>query len=282
MKAFTEKLHNELLLKLDELDRNYDPQHLVDCRLSIITGTIDLIKEKLKMYRFPTEEDEIYYFKKVLPETLVLYIYYIDKIDWERITISNSPESDYKMGDKIFSQAENFREKHFSLIEYYRDEKTNLDSLYFLRTSPLNSETKYQLRRIVDPSSPPMHCELIARWIAYKRLENELKIQISENKIGTSTSYKPTIIWTLSKRTLIELIYALKEIGAFNNGKTDLSIIQEYFEKIFGISLGNISRSFQEILYRKKGQTLFLDQLKECLVKRIGEIEEANAKSYTR
>ena len=100
--------------------------------------------------------------------------------------------------------------------------------------------------------------------------------------MGTSTSDKPTIIWTLSKITLIELIYALKEIGAFNNGKTELSLIQEYFERIFGISLGNISRSFQEILYRKKGQTLFLDQLKECLVKRIGEIEEGNAKSNTR
>ena len=98
MKLFTEKLHDELLAKLEELNRNYNPQYLTDPRLHTISKVIDQIKEKLKTYQFKKTEDEVYYFKNVLPETLALYIYYIDKIDWERITISKSPESDYKMG----------------------------------------------------------------------------------------------------------------------------------------------------------------------------------------
>ncbi|HET6993042.1 MAG TPA: hypothetical protein VFJ43_17040, partial [Bacteroidia bacterium] len=67
MKAYTEKLHKELLSKLETLDRNYDPQNLSDPRLGLISKTIDLIKEKLKTHAFSGTKEEVQFFKFVLP-----------------------------------------------------------------------------------------------------------------------------------------------------------------------------------------------------------------------
>jgi hypothetical protein len=284
MRDFTQQLHDELLSKLGELDKNYDPGILPDPRMDLIVSAIDQIKEKLKTHRFLSEEDEIHYFKSVLPVTLSLHIYYSDRIEWDRIRLQGSPECRYQFTDRIYSQAENFRTVHKDFYEYCRDGKAYLDRFYFLRDSPANREKVYPLRSIIDRNSPTIYCEMTARLMAYTRLEQELHRSVSENKESAAPEYsdKPVLVWTLPKIKLIEIIYALKVICAFNNGQAELAVIQECFEKMFGISLGNISRSFQEILARKKGYTPFLDQLKECLLKRISEIEEGNMKMNMR
>ena len=76
------------------------------------------------------------------------------------------------------------------------------------------------------------------------------------------------LVWTFPKIALIELIYAFKAAGTFNNGSADLKRIIRYFERIFSVDLGNYSRSYQEIVTRKTGFTIFLDLLKEKM--RIG------------
>lgn len=276
MKSYTEKLHTELLKKLDELNRNYEPQHLTDPRLKLITITIDQIKEKLKNYYFENEEDEIHYFKKVLPDTMALYLYYSDKIEWDRIVRLGSPECSYKFTDRIYLQAENFRRDYKNIYEYIRDEKSNLDKIYFLRTSPFNTESKYQLRQIIDPSSPPVHCELLAMNIAYSRLEHEMKTSLKENQDKTSltSSNEDDLPWTGTKASATELIYALKHSGLIDNGNASLNKMKKWFEKAFSIELGNISKIFQDIQSRKMNNISVFDKLKEAFKKAIDEIDE--------
>ncbi|HEV3224010.1 MAG TPA: RteC domain-containing protein [Puia sp.] len=276
MKAFTEKLHNELLVKLDELNRNYNPQNLTDPRLNLITSVIDQIKGKLKVHHFEHEEDEIHFFKKVLPETLALYIYYSYKIEWDRINRQGSLECSYKFTDRIYLQAENFRNDRKEIYEYNRDEKFLLDKIYFLRTSPLNFESKYQLRQIIDPSSPPVHCELLAMNIAYSRLENEMKMSLKENmdKASPNSSNEDGLPWTGTKASATELLYALKRSGLIDNGNASLNKMKKWFEKAFSIDLGNISKIFQDIQSRKMNNISVFDKLKEGFKNAIDEIDE--------
>jgi hypothetical protein len=273
MKAFTEKMHNELLSKLDELDRNYDPIILTDPRLNIITDTIDQIKEKLKTHRFHIEEDEIHYFKKVLPETLALYFYYIDKMERDRIIRLDSDNCTYKFHDRIFSQAENFRTEHTIFYKYLRDGKTDMDNFYFLRTSPINKETKYPVIRILHPSTPPLHCELLAKHIAYNRLEFESKVIIAEVKetLSSLKTGQSKLKWTARQIDLIELGYALKEANAFNHGNASLNEIFRCFKNSFDFDTGSTSRIFQDIIRRKTDSPLFLDLLKQKLLERIDD-----------
>jgi RteC protein len=274
MKAYTENLHLELLSKLDIMDKNYDPQNLSDPRLGLIASAIDQIKEKLKMHTFKHIEDEVYFFKFVLPSTLALYIYYLDKIEWGRIIRQGSPECRYKFTDRIYSQAETFRKDNQLFCEYYRDGKKDLDNFYFLRNSPVNRETKYQVRRIIDPSSPPLHCEILANLIAHTKMEHELKMVVAVNS-GELSPIKPgklKLRWTGKQIDLIELGYGLKETGSLNDGKASLKDIFDFFEESFEIDLGNTSRLFQDIIGRKAGNTVYLDLMRKKLIQRIEDV----------
>ena len=271
MLVFTQKSHAELISKLEDLDRNFSPQNLEDHRLDLIITAIEKIKVKLKSHVFASEKDEIHYFKSILPETLSLHIYYTHVMEWDRMLKQGSEKARFDFYDTIFTKAENFRNEQKEFYEYCRDGKSDLDRLYFLRNSPMNRERVYQPGFIADPASPPIYCGIRAKFLAYFRLEHELHLSISDNSpIKTSANvHYQKLTWTLSKISLVEIIYALKEVNAFNDGKADLRTITEYFERVFNISIGNVTRSFQEIMSRKMGYTVFLDLLKEWLFKKI-------------
>ena len=111
--------------------------------------------------------------------------------------------------------------------------------------------------------------------LAYMRLADDAILQ-DENKTDESLSLnakETRLVWTDPKAGLVELIYSLKEQGSFNHGKADLKIITRYFERAFCVGLGNVSRTFQEIVCRKTGYALYLDSLKTSLISRIDEIE---------
>ena len=82
------------------------------------------------------------------------------------------------------------------------------------------------------------------------------------------------MIWTGSKVSLTELLYALHSEGVFNNGAVDLKNIAEYFEDIFDIDLGQYRRTFLEIRVRKSERTKFINSLKENLTKRMDNSDD--------
>ena len=199
---------------------------------------------------------------------MALYFYYCEKVEWDRITRLDSPERRYKFHDQIYSVAESFRKECVTLYEYYRDGKTNQDGLYFLRSSPLNRETRYSPGRIIDPNSPPNHCVMLAVLLGYTRLELEIKTSVTENKEHAlqPRSGKLKLRWTGKQFDLIELGYGLKEMGSFNDGNASLKEIFEFIGEAFEVETGNTSRLFQDIMTRKTGHTTFIDLMKEKLL----------------
>jgi hypothetical protein len=278
MLVFTQKSHAALISKLEDLDRNYSPQNLEDQRLDLIIRAIEKIKIKLKTHAFASDKDEIHYFKSILPVTLSLHIYYTHVMAWDRMIRQGSEKARFDFYDSVFTKAENFRNGQKEFYAYCRDGKSDLDRLYFLRNSPMNRERVYHPGSITDPASPPVFCGILAKFLAFSRLEHELHLSISENsQIKTSANvHDQKLTWTLSKISLVEVIYALKEANAFNHGKADIKTITEYFERIFNVQIGNITRSFQEIMTRKMGYTVFIDLLKEWLLKKIDAMESGN------
>jgi len=268
-------LHAELLSKLQELDNHYDPLHLADPRLKIITETVDQIKGKLKNHVFANAEEEVYYFKFVLAPTLALHTYYADKMEWDRIIRLDSAENRYRFHDRVYSQAENFRKKHGAFLNYIRDGRNVLDNVYFLRTGSNNSDGSHNMAYIIDPSSPPFYCGVLATWIAHTKMELELKKTVDEEpeKPLQMKRGKRKLRWTGKQIELVELGYALHATGSFNDGKANLKDIFEFFEEAFEVDPGNTSRLFQDILRRQTGYTAYLDMMIEKLHKRIDDIE---------
>jgi hypothetical protein len=76
---------------------------------------------------------------------------------------------------------------------------------------------------------------------------------------GVSKSIQPVGSWTADKIDLIELIYAIKM--SINDGNVSIKALQECFEHIFQVKLGNIYDRFQEINERKGDKAKYLETL---------------------
>jgi RteC protein len=274
MLDFTKHEHQELVRVLYDLDSTYNSRLFPDQRMEATGSAIHRIKEKLRLHHFETVDEEIHFFKQVFPETLALHFYYQQRIEWDRLRENGSAECLYRFTDQIFFQAENFRSAQKDFYEYCRDGKTYLDSFYFLRVSPVNRKHSFAPGLIIDPQSPPLHCELLARLIAFTRLENEMHQRIGEsNKHSASKPIQSKLKWTDKNIFLIELVYALKEQGSFNQGNASLKEIFATLQEVFDVELRNPARQFQDILSRKTGNTNFLDMLIRKLEKKIEDIE---------
>ena len=79
------------------------------------------------------------------------------------------------------------------------------------------------------------------------------------------------MVWTGSKRGLVELIYAFDTCGAFDKGTVDIKTIAVNFEKMFNIDLGDFYHIYMEIKGRKINRTRYLDILQKNLLRRMEE-----------
>src|SRR5690606_30830233 len=73
------------------------------------------------------------------------------------------------------------------------------------------------------------------------------------------------LVWTDSKNSLIELIYALYVNGAILNGNVSIRKITSIIQSVFNIELGEIHHAFHRIKNRTGSRTAYLDQLKKSL-----------------
>ena len=273
---FTQKLYDELLSKLTELDKSDYHENLADPRLSLLCASIDQVRKKLKSYQFSAEEDEIHYFKSILPLMLALLIYYTDKIEWDRVLMQNSTETIREFYERTFSKIKNFRTENKEFFDYCRNGKTHLDRFYFLRSSPMNMETIHQIESLRDPSCPTIHCVIVATFLAHLKQEQEMytALTVRKNDTAVSDKEKSPLKWTGKVIDLIELGTALHEAKAFNDGNVSRKEMFEFFERIFNVKLGNTSRQFQDIRLRKTGNTNYLDMLTQKLRKKIDDMDD--------
>ena len=77
--------------------------------------------------------------------------------------------------------------------------------------------------------------------------------------------------WTAGKTDAVELIYALKSSKSVNDGYVEISELVAVFEYVFQVELKSSYHKFTDITRRKKDVTVFLDKLKDALLRHIDE-----------
>jgi RteC protein len=285
---FTQKLYEDLLQKLDALNEMHDSNKMTpDPRLQLILETIDQIKQKLKRYNFDSEDEEIYFFKNLLPEFLSLFIYYSEKSAIACSERIGTEKSKIEFSEQLFQKMDYFFKVNTDFFNYYRFGKTRFDNYYFLRNISSYNDHLDLPAFMMDESFCTVYSWKVATINAYSRLEKEIRYTSNENSSDRSLrneetnpeSKSPGLEWTDSKRGLTELIYSLQEQGSFNNGQADLKTIIRCFEKSFSVELGNTSSTYQQLLSRKKGSSTFLTRLQEKFDERICKIEEQHLRS---
>lgn len=79
--------------------------------------------------------------------------------------------------------------------------------------------------------------------------------------------------WTDKKTAAVELIYAIQAAGSVDNGQIDIIELANLFEIVFHIDLGDVYRLFINMRERKNSRTVYLDYLKEKVLKRMDETD---------
>lgn len=256
-----------------------DPIAKSEKSVELTLKAIDNLKKQFLKNKSISNENEIDFFKNIKPKFASLYIYHnaIFKIETkmphggERIT--------KKYLNKELKKLKRYFDNNLDFYNYHRTGSTYLDYKYFIRGG---HDVKLRLDSFyfeADHSFSTSHDFKVAKILAHDLVQVYIETKIlkmgkKEHKEKSQLEPKGKIIWTGSKVSLTEIMYAFHTKGVFNNGAAELKEIASYFEEIFHIDLGQYRRTFLEIRDRKSDKTKFINALEKELLKRMEETDE--------
>lgn len=261
----------QLYLELEQLQYSIsDHSNRANRALQLIRNTLKLFRSSICIKGFETQEDEIRFFKHIKPQVTSYLIFYTHIFEIESKKLVLTPEQLEKYIDR---KRKDFRYQTYDNLEfvnYYKSGYKHLDKIYFLRNSeftPLNQQGVFGFR---DPEFTTPYDHVATLVLAHELFLNYLEPSL---KAKEDSSYK-LLKWTDSKASLIELIYALNESGAINDGKTDIKTICAEFERIFNFELKDVYSTYRDITLRKTDRTKFLTKLTDSFEDRVSRSDE--------
>lgn len=281
MNEFASKLLSEIEEQLNFINlETDDPLRKSELSIMVIQKSLEQLKQFILKYKFKSQREEIAFFKEIKPRFFSKLIYHIKVYNIETHKPNGSDKAKKRYLQNQLYSIEQYFNRNLDFIKYYRTNKNYLDHKYFIRGKYDLSLTLDTFYFETDHKFSTSHDYKVSKIIANELLEIYLKAElenIEKQDKGNSKSLvhpKVKISWTAPKASLIELIYALQSIGAFNNTNASVKDIVNYFESVFNIDLSHFYTTFQEIKERKGNQTMFLKALQDALQKRINEKDE--------
>lgn len=266
-------LAQHLLRDLDKIEKN-TPTIYKRVHLSIL-----LCRRVLAQYRaeiiekgFSSVQDEIVFFKHTKQIPLSRLIYYKEVHYLEAYLLKSSKLVQKKNLKKQLNRYHSFFLKNMDFVQYIETEQTHLDDYYFTRKS--NKELPIMGFNLVleDPDFNTPKDVMLAQFKAYRmaiEYVNEVLCCLA-NKNGVS-SKKSSLTWTGSFAAFVELSYGLKTVGCLNNGQVEIKKIIEELSVFLGVTLGNYSRTYNELKMRKNSRVKFLDEICERLLQKMDD-----------
>lgn len=235
------------------------------------------LKQFVLSYQFEDNAEEIRFFKEMKPQ-IVCYLIYYNSLYAIELKCPNGSEDVVKLYySSELDRLTDYFDSNLNFYQYYRTNATYLDEKYFLRG-------KHDIHIIIDSNffdyDPQFStsCDfsigkILANELLKIYLTNRIKELNNEGLRKKRDGYCCEMVWTASKRALVELIYALEAYGVFNKGGADIKTIAVNFEKMFNIDLGDFYHIYMEMKGRKINRTKFLDSLLKALLRKMDEEE---------
>lgn len=240
---------------------------------SIITG----LRNELQTYTFPTQEDEIRFFKVQKPELLgrLLYFHKICRIEMQCPNGSNEV-----IRKHLIAELDNltyFFNRNLDFYQYYRSHSTMYDKYYFVRGKAdirlcadsaqfdkdpnFSTGYDYTVAKILANEMLRIYLNQRLQLLEKKQLTNDIKISLSDFKLK----------WTGTKSEAIEWGYGLFAAKTLNYGNATIKEVMAFVETAFDIELGDYYRTYLSLKNRKKDRTAFFTFIMEQLQKRMDD-----------
>ena len=234
--------------------------------LLVIKPVIQELRKFVLAYEFIDIEEEITFFKDIKPLFTSKYYFYNKLLS---LKISEPYEPNEPLKEYYTEQLKLLQEvvkENYDFHFYYLSGATYHDCVYFTRGNDNLASIEYDVKFSTG------YDLLVAKMLANQLFKEHLLSTMRDLDNDFSKNC-PSLNWTGTKASLIELIYSLHGVDAINNGNVDIKQIATLFEGLFNIKLGNWYRHFQEIRLRKNGRTNFIDQMKKNLEERLDDFE---------
>ena len=256
-----------------------DPIAKSEKSIEITIKVISNLKKQFLKNKTISHDVEIDFFKNIKPKFTALYIYHnaIFKIE------TKMPHGGNRIIKKYLNQElknlKRYFDNNLDFYNYHRTGSTFLDFKYFIRG---NHDLKLRLDSFyfeADHNFATSHDFKVAKILAHDLVEVYLESKLlnmgkKKSKEKSQREPKGKMVWTSSKVSLTEIVYAFQTKGVFNNGTAELKDIANYFQEVFYVDLGQYRRTFLEIRGRKTDKTKFINNLQEELIQRIEQSDE--------
>ncbi|MFI3292813.1 MAG: RteC domain-containing protein [Rikenellaceae bacterium] len=259
----------------------------IDCNVWEIELSIPELKNKIKNLEellaetksvvYSTEMDvdaEIYCFKVVKPQILGRILFLKDVILIKSEEVLGMVEFNKSNLNFMSQEIEKFIDSHKPFVRYMRAEETKFDSQYFTRESAeLKSCTHAYYCGCLTKFATAfdMECaqlyryDLLSKFIAYRHQI----LEASDDMLLGISSAPPNLTWTKNETDLVELIYGLFAVGAFNRGTVDVKEIAELFERSFNFKIKDCYKTYRYCRSRKKDRVPFLNATVKALLEKM-------------
>jgi len=271
MKTFTDRIYNALEHQLSEISINSGTiieqykQSILICRKAMTK-----LKNYISSYAFESKAEEIRFFKEIKPQFYSKYIYYINVYNFltQQPTGGENIQQDYiKM--HLF-ELKTFFDHNRAFYSYYRSGMTQMDEIYYTRGG---FDVHAELEDFEeDEQYSTSHDYKLSKIIANEKFQDYLNEEL--NKLGDADLVRlngrkifpfdhPQ--WTASQTDASELLYALKESCAVNNGNIEINELVAIWEFVFQMEINEPYHKLQDIGKRQKEMFVFLTRLKTSL-----------------
>lgn len=232
--------------------------------VAIVESSLAAIKEFFQNYEYSNLEEEIDFFKNILPDFLSELIFYTNLLRIERKMPEGGISVIKKYYERELASITRYYKQHQDFYEYYRTNAVYLDDKYFLRGGRTPSLVTDPYFLILDQSICTSGSLIISTILAYQQLKQYLIEQlnglVTRTKLVDSTDYG--IKWTDTRAALEEMVYAWYFKGSFNNGQVELKKLYEYVAYRLGVQPGNIYKSKQDF-YGRSNLSAYIDLLRK-------------------
>jgi len=249
-----------------------------------VESAMGQLKTFITSYTFRNAAEEIYFFKELKPKFYSKLIYFMRLFEVETNRPEGSIRTQRKYLYKRLDTIKRFSKENITFYKYYRSGASYMDAAYFTRD-------KFDILIGLDVSyfdCDQSFCTSHDLKAATLLANEELVVYLNKGLLRLNCDYQPGnkvsmleelgLTWAETKAAFVELMYGLHDQGAFYNTKTkqraDIKDIARFFEIVCDMDLGNYYRTFQELSIRKKGRTVFLDKIKDGVIKRMNERDE--------
>jgi hypothetical protein len=224
----------------------------------LVVSCIQEMRDEVIEHGFEDEADQIRFFREVKPRVIGLLTFHrfvLELKSKEKIAEPNQVEL---FTHKTLSKLRENDKKNENIIHYLNSGSTRFDKIFFVQVRNLGTYNGINSKALLDPDFSSLCDHVISNQLARSFVQAYLDKQSMQSQDDSTQ-----LVWTDSKASLVELIYALHYSQAVNRGNASLKEICRTLEKAFNIQLGDVYRTFQDIQMRKGERAKYLSVLLE-------------------